>query len=244
MRDDEGVGLLLLAYLVLAPKRYEKGRRGVEPADEEVRAAMRAEATRGELLEPHHAEATVTNTEHPWFWPVPAMQLPGGSRYEPVVSSPYGVKRMHPKPHTHEGVDVMFPRVKGKPVRKSGDHGSKNYWAPPGTPVTAARAGKVYSVTKESRGVVVIVGHGEPADTGGRKLATIYRHLTDPAVKAGDDVVAGDVLGLMGWDPTDSAQTRHLHFEVWVAGHSVDPATLDMTQWGTKLWQPTATTTS
>jgi murein DD-endopeptidase MepM/ murein hydrolase activator NlpD len=236
--EDSWVPLLLLLW-VLSLRKHDKRVELDVPAS-------KTESTRGEMLEPYgYAEATVTKEGAPEFvWPVPVMFLPNGLIYTPKVSSGFGVARSNPKPHTHAGIDIMFPRVDGKPARRTGDNGSKNYWAPPGTPVLAARAGKVAEVTPGARGTTVIVGHGNAPDFGGKKLATIYRHLVEPGVKPGDQVDAGDVLGLMGFDPTDSGKTRHLHFEVWVAGKALNPESLDMQNWGKKSWHPTATTTS
>jgi len=60
------------------------------------------------------------------------------------------------------------------------------------------------------------------------KFVTVYGHVTDILVKAGDVVKEGDVIGLTGGTPgTKGAgwQTTgpHLHFEVWHNGAQVDP---------------------
>ncbi len=60
------------------------------------------------------------------------------------------------------------------------------------------------------------------------KLITVYGHVTEFRVKAGDVVKEGDVIGLTGGTPgTKGAgwQTTgpHLHFEVWHDGAQVDP---------------------
>ena len=60
------------------------------------------------------------------------------------------------------------------------------------------------------------------------KFITVYGHVTEFRVKAGDVVKEGDVIGLSGGTPgTKGAgwQTTgpHLHFEVWHNGAQVDP---------------------
>ncbi len=60
------------------------------------------------------------------------------------------------------------------------------------------------------------------------KFVTVYGHVTQILVKAGDTVKEGDVIGLSGATPgTPGAgwQTTgpHLHFEVWHNGVQVDP---------------------
>lgn len=60
------------------------------------------------------------------------------------------------------------------------------------------------------------------------KFVTVYGHVTEILVKAGDTVKEGDVIGLSGGTPgTKGAgwQTTgpHLHFEVWHNGSQVDP---------------------
>jgi murein DD-endopeptidase MepM/ murein hydrolase activator NlpD len=60
------------------------------------------------------------------------------------------------------------------------------------------------------------------------KFVTVYGHVTQILVKAGDVVKEGDVIGLSGATPgTKGAgwQTTgpHLHFEVWHDGVQVDP---------------------
>ena len=60
------------------------------------------------------------------------------------------------------------------------------------------------------------------------KLVTVYGHVTEILVKAGDVVKEGDVIGLTGGTPgTKGAgwQTTgaHLHFEVWHNGTQVNP---------------------
>jgi murein DD-endopeptidase MepM/ murein hydrolase activator NlpD len=104
--------------------------------------------------------------------------------------------------HTHQGQDVM---------------------AACGTPLVAARGGKVqYSGTDGSAGnYLVIDGKGTPYDT-------TYMHLQQPSsVKTGAVIRTGQPIGTVG--DTGNAQGCHLHFELWAGpgwyegGSPVDP---------------------
>lgn len=90
--------------------------------------------------------------------------------------------------HTHQGQDVM---------------------AECGTPLVAARGGKVqYSTWDDAAGnYVVIDGKGTPYDF-------MYAHLAEPSpLKVGDTVRTGQPIGIVG--DTGDAQGCHLHFEMW-----------------------------
>jgi len=57
-------------------------------------------------------------------------------------------------------------------------------------------------------------------DDGGG-LSTLYGHLDSVAVTAGDDVLAGEVIGTLG--STGNSTGPHLHFEVRRDGIAEDP---------------------
>jgi len=89
-----------------------------------------------------------------------------------------------------------------------------------GTQVCAAAAGEVYTVyDDESMGMTVVIRH-----EGG--FTTCYASLdTEVAVKAGDQVTAGQVIGKVGNTALlECAIGDHLHFAVSCAGVVVDPA--------------------
>jgi murein DD-endopeptidase MepM/ murein hydrolase activator NlpD len=151
-----------------------------------------------------------------WAWPVPGLITPDGARYLADVSQEF-------KPGVHAGVDVMFRRrtLMDRPEYKAHTvDGSAYYFAPAGVPILAAKDGVVWSAGSSPRGYSVVVDHGKP-------FATFYQHLDKLAVKKGDKVKAGTLLGTMGFDPLDASKLRHLHFAVWFEGagdgHSVDP---------------------
>lgn len=118
-----------------------------------------------------------------------------------TITQPFGPTNLVLEPpfgnykHFHTGVDLA---------------------APLGTPVTAAAAGVVVAVghTPFGYGNYVIVAHG-----GG--IATLYGHLLETKVKAGDHVVRGQLVGLEG--STGFSTGPHLHFELRVNDAIVDP---------------------
>ena len=84
-----------------------------------------------------------------------------------------------------------------------------------GEPVRAAAAGRVAWVGyREGWGLLVTVAHG-----GG--VRTLYAHLSSAAVRLGERVEAGELVGRVG--ATGDATGPHLHFEVRVGGAAVDP---------------------
>jgi murein DD-endopeptidase MepM/ murein hydrolase activator NlpD len=90
--------------------------------------------------------------------------------------------------HTHQGQDVM---------------------AACGTPLLAARGGKVqYSGYQGAAGnYVVIDGKGTPNDF-------MYAHLAEPSpLQTGETVRTGQPIGIVG--DTGDATACHLHFEMW-----------------------------
>jgi len=165
-----------------------------------------------------------------WGWPVPRATFTDGTSYAPVVSNPFASG-------PHYGVDVMYQRTstadKLATFPPGTSNGSRNYFAPPGTPILAAKDARVWSVIRSSRGWGVVLDHGKP-------FATFYQHLDAVAfpvhamgyklgTKTITTVKAGETLGTMGGDPSQGSQAlRHLHFAVWYQGHgdaaSVDPA--------------------
>ena len=91
--------------------------------------------------------------------------------------------------------------------------------AEPGTPVCAACAGTVIDVRDDDlMGATVVISHEDGYDT-------LYANLqSQPAVKVGDFVTAGQVLGSVGKTALgESAMAPHLHFAVTKDGEYVDP---------------------
>jgi murein DD-endopeptidase MepM/ murein hydrolase activator NlpD len=111
--------------------------------------------------------------------------------------------------HTHEGQDVM---------------------AECGTPLIAARGGRVqYSGYQGAAGNYIVI------DGKGTSFDMAYMHLLEPSpLQEGTIVRTGEPIGLVG--QTGDATACHLHFEIWTApgwyegGSPIDPLS-HLKQW-------------
>ncbi|HYY02819.1 MAG TPA: peptidoglycan DD-metalloendopeptidase family protein [Gaiellaceae bacterium] len=126
------------------------------------------------------------------------------------------------RPAPHAVLPLAWPLTHAKlgdPFGPRGDsfHTGIDLIAPAGTPVYAARGGRVsYADWSDGYGFLVIVEHGH----GER---TFYAHLSRIDVKVGVFVGLGARVGLVG--STGHATGPHLHFEVRVRGAAVNPLT-------------------
>jgi murein DD-endopeptidase MepM/ murein hydrolase activator NlpD len=94
-------------------------------------------------------------------------------------------------------------------------HTGQDIEAPQGTPISAAACGTVtYAGWMNGYGNLVIVDHG-----GG--LSTRYGHQSRIEVKVGQNVLRGELLGLVG--STGRSTGPHLHYEVRINDHPVNP---------------------
>lgn len=134
-----------------------------------------------------------TNPEHREYF----ISTPSGVPVAGVpLSSNYGM-RLHPILGTwsqHHGVDLEA--AFGTPVRSTAD----------GTISQAERAGNY--------GLLVKISHGA-------HMETRYAHLSLLGAAKGQRVRKGDVIGYVG--STGRSTGPHLHYEVRIAGTSVDP---------------------
>jgi murein DD-endopeptidase MepM/ murein hydrolase activator NlpD len=102
-------------------------------------------------------------------------------------------------------------------------HQGQDVFAKCGTPLVAARGGRVKYKQWQSRAGNYVVIDG---DHSGNDYA--YMHMREPAlVKQGDHVYTGQLIGHVG--DTGHADGCHLHFELWTppgwysGGHAIDP---------------------
>jgi len=113
------------------------------------------------------------------------------------LTSKFSFIRYHPILHEnrpHEGIDIT---------------------AAYGTQIIAPAAGRVIKVANENGyGIMVVLDHGYG-------LETRYAHMSRPAVRVGQNVKRGDLLGYVG--STGLSTGPHLHYEVLKNGRAVDP---------------------
>ncbi len=116
---------------------------------------------------------------------------------EGVVTSPYGPTRGY-----GDGVEMA--------------HKGVDFASGAGMPVVAAAAGTV-AVARRMKmyGNCVVIDHGQTVHSS-------YLHMTALAVRAGDRVEAGQVVGTAG--ATGMAKGAHLHFGTSIGTVAVDPS--------------------
>jgi len=95
-------------------------------------------------------------------------------------------------------------------------HSGMDFSAKSGTPIYATGDGKVSKVRRSRRGYGnhVIINHGY-----GYK--TLYAHMKKYAVKKGQKVKRGEVIGYVG--STGTSVAPHLHYEVHKDGKKINP---------------------
>ncbi|WP_284208482.1 peptidoglycan DD-metalloendopeptidase family protein [Thalassotalea eurytherma] len=99
-------------------------------------------------------------------------------------------------------------------------HNGTDYRAAKGTPVVAAGNGKVtHSTYNKYNGHYVFIQHGSG-------IITKYLHFSKRAVKKGQRVKQGQVIGYVG--STGMSQAPHLHYEFLVNGVHRNPRTVKL----------------
>lgn len=94
-------------------------------------------------------------------------------------------------------------------------HKGVDFAAPTGTPIVATGDGKVtVAQSLSGYGNAIYIAHGDG-------LVTRYAHLSAFKCRAGQEVKAGDVIGLCG--NTGIGSGPHLHFEVRKGDTAIDP---------------------
>ncbi len=112
------------------------------------------------------------------------------------ISSPFG-NRIHPvtkSPSFHNGIDIA---------------------APSGTPILSPESGRVINRYENATGgKQLIIEHSNGYVTG-------YAHLSDYAVKSGDNVKKGQLIGYVG--TTGRVTGAHLHLTLKKQGVYLNP---------------------
>ncbi len=97
-------------------------------------------------------------------------------------------------------------------------HSGADFNSPTGTPIKAPNGGRVVLAgDRYFTGNTVMIDHG-------LTLFSLFAHLSEIDVKAGDTVAAGDVIGKVG--ATGRVTGPHLHWSVRINGARIDPLSL------------------
>ena len=125
-----------------------------------------------------------------------------------------------------KGVFISPLQVKGELISPFGDdrgsylHQGIDIKVEEGTPIVASGKGIVIKAGPDSKGVDNGGGHMIFIDYG-YGLEARYMHLSRYAVREGDEVQAGQVIGYTG--SSGGLTTPHLHFEYRIDGQPLDP---------------------
>jgi len=125
-----------------------------------------------------------------WLWPV---------RGYAAISSDFGPRVLDGEREMHYGVDIV---------------------APHGSPVRAARSGRVLESRADNErgwGWTVVIEH-----EGG--WITRYAHLSANLIQAGESVAQGQIIGRVG--NTGRSTGTHLHFGTYLRWNPKDPLSL------------------
>jgi len=124
---------------------------------------------------------------------------------------------IQPVPNTNLGFVIYGFGRKIDPVYKTPSfHRGIDFAAPGGTPVFATANGIVVEANQKIRGLGL---HVKIDHQNGYQ--TLYAHLSELSVKAGQKVMQGQIIGFVG--NTGKALLPHLHYEVIYKGHPVNP---------------------
>lgn len=127
-----------------------------------------------------------------FIWPVPTVR-----NISPTDN--YGQRYLQEEGRYdfHKGMDITKPGCYGEPIVAS-----------------AAGEGIIAGDTGNGYGYHVVIDHGN-------SISTLYGHCSSLAVKVGDIVEQGQVIGYIG--STGYAYGNHCHFEVRINGQHTDP---------------------
>ena len=114
---------------------------------------------------------------------------------------------------------MLMPAVQLRVLSRgfSAVHSGVDLMAPYGSPIRAAAGGTVlYTGWYYAYGKIVDIQHADG-------VITRYAHMSafSPGIAHGTPVSAGEIIGQIG--TTGRAHGAHVHFEVRIDGHAVDP---------------------
>ena len=114
---------------------------------------------------------------------------------------------------------MLVPAARLREISRgfSSHHSGVDLMAPYGPPVRAAAAGTVIFAGRYfAYGNIVDIRHSD-------SIVSRYAHLSSfaPGISPGTPVATGETIGLIG--TSGNAHGPHVHFEVRVSGHPVDP---------------------
>ena len=151
--------------------------------------------------------------------PFQAVQFTDGEYYSPKGNSMR--KAFLRAPVNFKYISSSFKRRRFHPVQKRWKaHRGVDYAAKTGTPVVAAGNGKVtHSTYNKYNGNYVFIQHGNG-------IVTKYLHFSKRAVKKGQRVKQGQLIGNVG--ATGLAAGPHLHYEFLLNGVHRNPRTVKL----------------
>lgn len=160
--------------------KIDEAIQAAQKAFEEEQRKAREEEERRKKQGQSTGSSGVIVSESGFAWPLPGYL---------TLTSKYGWRTLYGRSEFHLGTDIPAPR---------------------GTPIQAAKTGKVTTSTSHwSYGNYVVVTHSDGTQT-------LYAHMSQRAVSVGQVVSQGQVIGYVG--STGNSTGNHLHFEVWVNG--------------------------
>lgn len=184
--------------------------------EEAARLKAEAEARAREEAARRAAEQTAAAAARVAAQPAPAVKAPATQTKAASarkVSSTGFIRPVNAKPGSPFGMR-FHPILKYWRM-----HNGTDFGAATGTPLYAAKAGKVLKAgTNGGYGQFVLIGHGS---LNGKYVTTGYAHQSKIAVSVGQWVEQGQLIGYVG--NTGLSTTAHLHLEVRLDGVAVDP---------------------
>ena len=193
----------LLLQLIAKGEEYQAMLDESEALQEELMAEIAAKEKEYKAAQYREWLATyVPPTTYPSDDRTPSSNAPSSSGWvAPLpylnVTSPFG-NRLHPV--------LGYYRM----------HNGVDFGAASGTPIYAARSGRVTTASYQAGGAgnYVSINHGDG-------FSSIYMHMTRYIVSAGQYVTAGQVIGYVG--STGISTGPHLHFGISYNGTYVNP---------------------